>query len=153
MVLLALTGKVICGMYLWWNRIVVRDYLQVSNVVEWKMVPNPLHEYEYNEYRWQSQSKRRHFSSHSFAVECCLAMHSRTYYYVLTMDSALPALCKAHFTLYRFKLRMKLFQHIVLPQLRIIYCLNVCWTTQWVSKFETFTRWTLNMFGAISLNL
>lgn len=30
MVLLALTGKVICGMYLWWNRIVGRHYLQVS---------------------------------------------------------------------------------------------------------------------------
>lgn len=36
MVLLALTGKVICGMYLWLKRIVVRGYLEVLTIVKRK---------------------------------------------------------------------------------------------------------------------
>lgn len=69
---------------------------------------------------------------------CCLlfgpCIHVRTP--ESTMYSMLQALCKAHFTLCRFKLRMKLFQLFVLPQLRIIYEPYVCCTTQWAPKFK-----------------
>lgn len=59
MVLLALTGKVICGMYLWLKRIVVRGYLEVLTIVKRKRGHfvayrhNSTSIYIWIQYRWQ----------------------------------------------------------------------------------------------------
>lgn len=105
------------------------------DVVKRKTVPFPLHEYEYNEYRWRW--KQRPFSSHFYVVDCCLVMHSRT-----TTHRRWNQTCRHFAKLQSFPIRIewKLFQFFVLrrlPQLCIICSSNrMCSTTQLLSKFK-----------------